>query len=233
VPLNSIVNRKKDNPLKKYEQLKKLIQSLQEKIRIESLDSAAVKTATEALANIEYQYDANLFPELPANAEFSSDVGGAPNNLAEALLWKMGKWNVYRDFVNNYNSDGPLVKKSDVVFAAFAKHLKNNGNPIYDQHALRAMLAININLTHDQRMQCKSALIKSKGKEKGKWKATLSGSETITCYELYVAQLNALTSNGLSKSSVDKLLMPLGHALKNHAKNYDQFNLMCGLREIG
>jgi len=219
--------------LKTNELLKNLIGSLQEKIRVKSLDGTAVNSAIEDLAKIGYQYDANLFPELPANAEFCSDVGAAPNNLAEALLWKMGKWNVYRDFVNNYNSIGALVKKSDVVFAAFAKHLKDSSNPIYDQHALRAMWAININLTSEEKMQCKSALIKSKGKEKGKWKATLSGRETIACYELYVAQLNALIGNDLSKSAVDKLLMPLGQALKNHAESYDQFKLLCGFNEIG
>lgn len=216
-----------------YEQLKKLIQSLQKSIRNESLDGAAVKFATEALSKIGHQYDATLFPELPANAEFSSEVGSAPNSLAEALLWKMGKWNVYRDFVSNYISDNQLEKKSGVVFAAFAKHLKNPDNPIYDQHALRAMWAININFTPDQRMQCKSALINSKGKDKGKWKATLSGSETIACYELYVSALNTLTGNGLSKSALDKLLMPLGQALKNRAKNYEQFESLCGFGESG
>jgi hypothetical protein len=215
------------------DQLKKLIQSLQETIRKISLDNAAVVSATEALASIGYEYDAHLFPELPVNAQFSSEVGGAPNSLAEALLWKMGKWNVYRDFVSNYNTEGSLVKKSNVVFAAFAKHLRNSENPIFDQHALRAMWAVNINLTPNQRSQCKLALIKSKGSDKGNWKATLSGSETIACYELYVDKLNALTSNGLSKSELDRLLMPLGQALKNHAKNYEQFNSMCGFVEIG
>lgn len=211
--------------------MKELIRSLQNRITEGSLDRSAIKTATEALSNMGYQYDVVLFPELAANTEYSSDVGGAPKNLAEALLWKMGKWNVYRDFVNNYKSDGPLVKKTDVVFAAFAKHLKNQHNPIYDQHALRAMWAISPNLTHNQRMQCKSALVKSKGKDKGKWKATLSGRETIACYELYIVQLELLTSNGLSNSAVDKLLMPLGQAIKNQTKSYDQFNLLCGHRD--
>ena len=137
----------------------------------------------ETLTNIGYQYDSELFPELPTNAEFCSNIDDAPNSLAEALLWKMGKWGVYRDFVNNYNTDGPLVKKTDVVFSAFAKHLKNSDNPIYDQHALRAIWDIGTNLSPDQRMQCKSALIKSKGIERGSWKTTLSGKETIACYE--------------------------------------------------
>lgn len=212
----------------KIEPLKKLISSLQEKIRNQSLDSDAVETATKNLASIGYQYDASLFPELKADAEFSSTVGSEPNNLAEALLWKMGKWNVYKDFVNNYNSNGSLAKKTDVVFAAFAKHLRDSANPIYDQHALRAMWAINENLTHQEKEQCKAALFKSKGKEKGKWKATLSGRETITCYNLYVDKLSALSNNGLSKGALDKLLMPLGQALKLNCKNYGEFFSVCG-----
>ena len=83
----------------------------------------------------------------------------------------MGKWNVYKDFVNNYNSTGPLTKTTDVVFAAFAKHLKDRFNPIYDQHALRAMWAINTKLDAQEKEKCKSALFKSKGKDKGNWKA--------------------------------------------------------------
>lgn len=223
----------KDGPLDKIEQLKKLISSLQEEIRKESLNCDAIKTATETLASIGYQYDANLFPELKADAEFTSTVGSQPNNLAEALLWKMGKWNVYKDFVNNYNSNGSLVKKTDVVFAAFAKHLRDSANPIYDQHALRAMWAINTHLEPQEKEQCKAALFKSKGKEKGKWKATLSGSETITCYNLYVAKLSALSNNGLSKSALDKLLMPLGQALKLNCKNYEDFISLCGNGENG
>lgn len=213
--------------MSKAEHLKKLIQSLQAQIKDQALDSDAVKAATETLAGIGYRYDANLFPELPANTEFSSCVGSEPNSLAEALLWKMGKWNVYKDFANNYNSNGPLAKKTDVVFAAFAKHLRDSANPIYDQHALRAMWAINTSQNSRESEQCKAALIKSKGKEKGKWKQTLSGSETITCYNLYVGKISTLSSNGLSKSALDKLLMPLGQALKDNARNYDEFIALC------
>jgi len=216
-----------DSPLNKIEQLKKLISSLQEKIRKQSFDSGAIKTATKSLANMGYMYDANLFPELKIDVDYSFSVGSQPNNLAEALLWKMGKWNVYKDFVNNYNNNGPLAKKTDVVFAAFAKHLRDSDNPIYDQHALRAMLAINIDLKYQEKEQCKSVLFKTKGKEKGRWKAALSGSETIACYNLYVAKLKALSNNGLSKYELDKLLMPLGQALKINCNNYEEFISLC------
>lgn len=213
--------------------LKKLVESLQDRIRENLLDNETVKSATASLARIGYEYDANLFPELPVNAAFSSNVGHAPNNLAEALLWKMGKWNVYKDFVRNFDSNDPLVKKTDVVFAAFAKHLANSDNPIYDQHALRAMWAINITLESFERDQCKSALVKSKGEEKGKWKATLSGKETITCYNLYVTKINTLTKNGIPKSALDRLLMPLGQALKDNSRNYNEFIELCGLAKNG
>ena len=104
-----------------YSLLKGLVQSLQLFIKENRLTEEAIKESTEALAKLGYRYDANLFPELPTNATFSAVVGSTPNSLAEALLWKMGKWNVYKEFVNNYNSSGSLTKKTDVVFAAFGK----------------------------------------------------------------------------------------------------------------
>ncbi|MDT8386767.1 MAG: hypothetical protein RQ736_04595 [Thiogranum sp.] len=84
-------------------------------------------------------------------------IDAAKRRIAEALLWKMGKWNIYKDFVNNYNSSDSLAKKTDVVFAAFAKHLRDSANPVYDQHALRAMWAINANLVSQEKEQCKAA----------------------------------------------------------------------------
>lgn len=205
----------------KIECLKYLISSLQSKINSQELSANDVVNATKTLAGIGYKYDANLFPALNVDARYSPDIGSQPNNLAEALLWKMGKWNIYKDFVKSYSSDDPLTKKTDVVFSAFAKHLKQGDNPIYDQHTLRAMWAININLNNEEQEQCKAALVKSKGKDQGKWKATLSGSETINCYELYVRHLNTLAAGKVSKSALDKLLMPLGQALKINFTTYE------------
>lgn len=212
----------------KLEQLGKVVSSLQDGIRQQSLNSDVVEAATKTLADIGYQYDASIFPELKTDAEFSSTVGSQPSNLAEALLWKMGKWNVYKDFANNYQKNSSLTKQTNVVFAAFAKHLRDRTNPIYDQHALRAMWAINTSLESQEKEQCKAALFKSKGKEKEKWKATLSGRETITCYNLYVSKLNTLSNSGLSMSTLDKLLMPLGQALKINCSNYEEFTKLCG-----
>jgi hypothetical protein len=56
----------------KIEQLKKFISHMQEKIRTQSLDSNAIKIATEALASIGYKYDANQFPELKADEKQGS-----------------------------------------------------------------------------------------------------------------------------------------------------------------
>jgi len=214
--------------MKDSENLRTLVQSLQDLIKEDKLSGEAVKKKTDRLAKLGNPYRANLFPELQANANFRSVVGAAPNSLAEALLWKMGKWNAYKEFVNNYDNTGSLTKKTDVVFSAFARHLKDSANPIYDQHVLRAMWAINTNFETQEKEKCKVTLIKSKGKDKGNWKPTLSGGETIECYNLYVKHLNKLTKSDLSNSVLDRLLMPLGQALKTTANSYKEFQSVCG-----
>jgi hypothetical protein len=146
--------------MKDFDNLTRLVKSLQSLITDNKLSVESVKKSKEELGSLGYKYDVNLFPELKTDAKFSSVIGSAPSNLAEALLWKMGKWNVYKEFINNYNSTGPLTKTTDVVFTAFAKHLKDSSNPIYDQHALRAMWAINTKLNEQEKNKCKSALFK-------------------------------------------------------------------------
>lgn len=83
--------------------------------------------------------------------------------MAEALLWKMGKWTAYKNFVRHYQSEEKLTSTGDVVFAAFTRHLRDSSNPIYDQHALRAMWAINSRLSTAEQLMCRKALFKSKG----------------------------------------------------------------------
>ena len=208
--------------------LHELISTLQSQITQGVVTSRDITSATNRLACLGFQYDANLFPELKHGSVVRSNVGASPTSLAEALLWKMGKWNVYKEFVSNYDDPSRHDKKSDVVFFAFAKHLKDHANPIYDQHALRAMWAINGSFTDEEKQNCKAALFISKGERKGKWKSALSGSKTKDCYDLYVRQVKAITKGGLSHTQLDKLLMPLGQALKKNAASYEKFRELCG-----
>jgi len=209
-------------------ELRRLVAGLKAGIKEGKLNDEFLTHAIGELSEIGYRYDADLFPEIKLGAGFFSDLAPAPSNLAEALLWKMGKWGVYKDFVANYRARSPKFRKTDVVFAAFARHLKDESNPIYDQHALRAMWAINPNVTPEDASRCRAVLFKSKGNSKDRWKATLSGAETISCYDWYVSQLEVISSGRVSKSDLDKLLMPLGQALKTICENYQQFRFVCG-----
>ncbi len=73
--------------------------------RASKMSSDLVSTARKKLLDYGYKgYDINQFPTL-VNTESYIDISGdTPNCLAKALLWKLGKWKVYKAFVGNYNN---------------------------------------------------------------------------------------------------------------------------------
>ena len=75
-----------------------------------------------------------------------------------------------------------------------------------------------------------SALLMIRGKRSGGWRENLSGSSTIACYELYVKHLGELAAlkDGAPIGDLDKLLMPLGKALKSTTTSYAEFRVLCG-----
>jgi hypothetical protein len=175
-------------------------------------------------------YDEKQFPPLIDSDKFVDSSRDSPSNLAEALLWKLGKWKSYKRFAANYAAKSPVPTKQDVVFFAFAKHLKDRGNPIYDQHSIRALWAICGNLNDEEKIKCKSLLFDGNDV----WKPSGSGRDTIACYELFVRHINNVvnTDDGPSLSEIDRLLMPLGQAIKKHTKTYAEFHSLCGWAEI-
>jgi len=206
--------------------LGQLITNLQKKILEGGLDKAAVADATKELEKLGYQYDKESFPPLVGTEKFSNDSADSPQGLAEALLWKLGKWKAYKKFCENYAAEQPVPTKTDVVFYAFAMHLKDKNNPIYDQHAIRSLWAICGKLTSDERHKCKSLLFD----KKNKWKQSGTGKSAIDCYSIFVKHVNDLVSvsEGASKSELDRLLMPLGQAIKESTKTYAEFDALCG-----
>ena len=108
-------------------------------------------------------------------------------------------------------------KKTDIIFYAFAKHLRDNNDPIFDQHTLRSMWAVDSSLTREEGALCKKFLMNNKGK----WKPSGSGSSGMQCYYLYKRFIRSVQSfyNGIKR--LDMLLMSLGQALKKNTKNYD------------
>lgn len=192
-----------------------LVRKLQGVIEEGMLDKKVIDNSVRELIALGYKaYDKGKFPPLENTYKFEGKIFNTPTNLAEALIWKLGKWKAYTSFVENYNNkELKVTKKGGVVFSAFAKHLQDNRNPIYDQHAIRAIWAI-CKLNKDECERCHSLLFD----RSGKWKNTGSGDDG-SCYELFVKYIDELSvKNDLSNEELDRLLMPLGQAIKKATK---------------
>ncbi len=211
--------------------LGKLIASLQKKISMGDLNKTAIADTTKELAKLGYQYNEINFPPLAGTEDFSNNSADSPKNLAEALLWKLGKWKAYKRFCENYAADNPEPTQTDVVFYAFAMHLRDNNNPIYDQHAIRSLWAICGKLTADEKQNCKTLLFNMNNE----WKQSGAGNNAIDCYSFFVRHVNDLVSvhEGASKPELDRLLMPLGQAIKKSTKTYAEFSALCGWTSCG
>lgn len=217
-----------------------LISNLRKQIIIENLTPNLVKESIDQLIKINSNYFYNLekYPQLEQTEKFptpclpSFESLKSPSNLAEAFLWKNGEWNSYKKFVTYYTNE-TIEVEDRIVFFAFAKHLKNNKIPIFDQHALRAIWAI-CPLNDDYQNSCKDFLIK----KNDDWKDSGDGKNANNCYNLFKEHLNPLVTQEVSASYLDTLLMPLGKAIKkctnqkNAGNSYDQFYKLCGLNPI-
>jgi len=206
--------------------LGKLITDLQTKILKGGLNRAAIEEAVKGLATLGYEYDNDSFPPLIGTEKFFDTSMDSPKSLAEALLWKLGKWKSYKKFCENYVARIAEPTKNDVVFYAFAMHLRDKDNPMYDQHAMRALWAICRKLTPDECQKCKSLLFN----KQSKWKQSGTGKNSIECYRIFVKHINDLisASGGAGKGELDRLLMPLRQAIKEKTETYAQFDALCG-----
>lgn len=207
------------------EELSCLIGDIRKAIACGQFSEEFVVSATRELALIGFEYDTETFPELQNTADFIESCGDSPQNLAEALLWKLGKWKSYTNFCNQFSDAGSEFSNQNVVFYAYARHLKDENNPIYDQHAIRALWAICEAFTEKDKSNCKSLLIK----RDETWKDAGSGASAKDCYSTFVANINHLSEYGASKRTIDRLLMPLGQAIKGNSNNYSEFIDLCGL----
>lgn len=205
--------------------LQTLINDLQRLVSAKALNQEKILNAANSLNNMGFRYNNDQYPALRDTTTFQASQGETPENLAEALLWKMGKWKVYTQFRSDYrNETMTQLPKKRVVFFAFARHLRNPSNPIYDQHALRALWAI-YPLSDTEKGYCKSVLVR----QNGQWKTSGGGQHAAACYELYVKYVTALTTDsGPNLTELDRLLMPLGQAIKELTETYADFKRLCG-----
>lgn len=216
--------------------LQDLVRFLQQKVAKGGLTSRIAADATARLEELGYGYEHAKFPALAETTTFPSKAGSSPSSLAEALLWKIGKWKDYKKFVSQYANDASVPGKSDIVFFAFARHLRNPAEkPIYDQHALRAMWAICKTFTEKDHTKCESFLMSGGRRKKGsspsrsdkKWKQTGNGATAAECYEIFLRHFPRL-QGGATNREIDLVLMPLGKAIKKETSKYEAFAAMCG-----
>ena len=217
----------------KFDQLKFIIATLQERVSLGKVTFDLISETIEGLIGInkKYKYSNEDFPALKAKHTYAYEDHNVPENFAEAVLWKLGRWDVYKKFAKMYVSEQNNKTKSPpdnkgVVLYAFVKHLVDNSNPIYDQHALRALWAICKDFNSAEEAVCESALFKNDKT----WKPTMSGGDAGECYDLFVSNIKRLEkiSDGVTLMQLDHLLMPLGQAIKEIASNYSRFQELCG-----
>lgn len=221
--------------------MKPLIDFLRFQIVTERLSKQTIKDAIDRLRALGYStYDDDKFPPLKSGHNYAVHSNryidlqeiNAPTDLAEAMLWKLGRWTAYKNFVKSYDNPHLFVSsEGGVVMTAFAKHLRNAENPIYDQHAVRSLWAI-APLDKAELISCESLLVD----RHGNWKESGSGKSALACYELFLKHtLKIREANGVSFFELDRLMMPLGQALKiatrktNGKKtDLDNFKAICG-----
>jgi hypothetical protein len=162
----------KDSPtISGNQQLSWIVSNLKSAITNKNLNENLVEQHIGNLSDLGFQYDQETYPALSKTEIFLPNTGDSPQNLAEALLWKLGKWPSYKNFVHYYDGKDKKPKKTDIIFYAFAKHLKDNNDPIFDQHTLRSMWAVDSSLTREDGALYKQFLMSNKGK----WKPSGSG----------------------------------------------------------
>jgi hypothetical protein len=207
--------------------VKEIVGDLRAAISAGGLTERKVDEAIHQLSKIA-AYDDEKFPALPS-VEFTDTSGSAPQTLAEALLWKLGHWKKYKKFAANYEAQDLRPTKKGVVLYAFVKHLKDRSVPIYDQHAIRALWAIDPGMRkHENNLR---ALL---FKRSGKWRETGSGKHTKACYDLFLERIPKILAktNAPSLDKLDRLLMPLGQSIKRATKkapnDFGAFSEMLG-----
>jgi hypothetical protein len=204
-------------------ELKKLVIALRKANRDKAMTRTVVGAATRKLGSLGHAYRSDMFPPLRTRFD-TVELQGSPTNLAEALLWKLRKWPAYENFVFHHSTAKSEPGATGVVFYAFAKHLRKKAIPIYDQHVLRALWAIG-RLNKKERDLCKKVLMNG-----NEWEDYGSGSSMTAAYALFLEKMAVLRASGVSNEKLDKLLMPLGQALKKHSSGYANFVALCRLR---
>lgn len=149
-----------------------------------------------------------------------------PTSLAEALLWKLGKWDSFKKFVSSYISNDPEIPEKAVIFHSFARHLAEEKKPIFDQHALRAAWAI-CETTDCINQKVQTSLFT----RKGAWRPSGTGKAYKYCVEIYYNLIKKFLPQEYTRKNLvnlDRFLMPLGQLIKKQTDNINDFESFAG-----
>jgi hypothetical protein len=228
----------------KKRELSKLVSSIRKRLKGEaSIVEEQIDAWRKQLKKIDksYRYEAKKYPDLKkGRIDFPKEPKkdeNFPQNPAEALLWKQGDWLKYRKFLKWGSSKETPNPPARIVQYAFALYLKDmdGGRPIFDQHSLRALWAIRRKGRKKNGAQCCYKYLLS---DEGSWKGTPGSGSPVASYDWYRKELEEIVNIVPIdlRNDFDKLLMPLGKALKKLSKPptnwritvYEEFLYLCG-----
>ncbi len=117
-----------------------------EDVRSILLDFEKYKMSDVAYPQIEFKIEKEEIDALKKNGIITDENQLAPNfegdalsKLLYAVLWKNGDLIKIKHIINGIVSEeNEDYKESGIVFYQFGKYLTKKGNPIIDQHTLRA-----------------------------------------------------------------------------------------------
>jgi hypothetical protein len=172
----------------------------------------------------------------------------SPHSVAEALLWKLGKWEQYASFFDVCRRElvedefmTPEVEErygddfGALVLEQFAKHLaRKNDEPILDQHSMRAgllLMTARRELPMDHWNEIRHAVL-TDGRNGKKWRGNNSNAalmEFIPQVKFWLKK--KLGANYCHDTLVlldQRMLFPLGKAIKSLDASLDTINRLAG-----
>lgn len=232
------MGKRKNIPQQEKGDLKALIKELRREVRLccnptNAMSAENFSSFSDYLAEITpYKHDKDKYPPLVFMGPEEYSLGEEPETLAQLYIWKRGDWSKFENFVGYYlDRDLDEPPKKGAVNFAFAHHLKSRGKlPIFDQHSARALWAIMGNSRPKWRNYQDYLFYKPTH-----WRTESEYLQVYlqaSCYRDFLEDMEYLAGGCddlvSQYAAADKLLMPLGKAIKEHVKDLDNFEKLCG-----
>jgi hypothetical protein len=177
-----------------------------------------------------YRYKDETYPDFAIPDKLGVSRKDYPATLAEMFIWKQTDWPKYLKFRDWYNPKLAMAApQGGAVHYAFAKYLAKKGKePIFDQHSCRAIWALLKPLPGFD-----DSLYKSYLTHKGSWNSGQNEDDVpVDCYWQYLEDAARFTSPA-NYDALNKLLMPLGRAVRAYSSPGRDFANFVTVRKGG